>query len=93
MSPSRRLKAMVPDADSLLPQWLVNAIVGIIAGALSGMGGIAWFGGGVKATLDAHDQRITQLENDIRYEIRALRESVDALHREVTAFASRRDLK
>ena len=50
--------------------------VAIVSGVLSAVGSAMFMSGGVKATLDAHDQRLTTLENDTRYEVRALRDTM-----------------
>lgn len=42
-------------------------------------------GGEVHATLQAHDHRITTLENDVRYEVRAIRESMHGMRNDFHA--------
>ena len=47
------------------------------------------FYGSVKSTLRAHEQRIQTLENDIRYEIRVLREEITRLRESVMPFRTK----
>lgn len=67
--------AIPPDTSQVPPilGWLWSPISGLFGGLLA----YANFNGSTKATLSAHDQRLTTLEGDIRYEIRTLRESVE----------------
>lgn len=69
--------------DSSVINWIVSALSGLVSGALGVGLSISWFGGETKATLEAHDKRISTLENDIRYEIRAIRESIHGLRNEM----------
>lgn len=71
---------MTPDEPSInLFGYLWNALAGMFGGAA--IGGI--FIGGTRARLDAHEQRLDTAESDVRYEIRALRETVEENHRQV----------
>lgn len=56
-----------------------SALVGLIGAA----GYLGVVGGGMRARLDAHEQRLDTAESDVRYEIRALRETVEENHRQV----------
>lgn len=99
---------MGPDPETVnsatsMPGWIVSVIAGmfsgLLTGALSAFGSLAYFGGSAKATLreherqlvalgdggeiratlQAHHHRLDQLETDVRYEVRAIRESIHGL--------------
>lgn len=69
--------------DSGVPGWLISVIAGMLSGLVTGFlsafGSIAYFGGDTKATLEAHNHRLETLENDVRYEVRAIRDSIHAM--------------
>ena len=60
-------------------QWLVGSVVGLLSGVISTVAGFAYLGGGAKATLEAHDRRLADLQCDIR----DLRDSIDRLTRDL----------
>jgi hypothetical protein len=69
---------MIPPYDPDPPPGMYGAILGAVSGIMGGLFSYGWFNGATRATLQAHDKRITQLEDDIRYEIRALRDTIEA---------------
>ena len=87
---------MTPNPDvqggASLLSYAYNFLAGLVGGSLAG--GV--FIGSTRATLDAHEKRLDTAEGDVRYEIRALRETVEENHRQemgliATLVATKRD--
>ena len=79
---------VIPPPDSGTPQDWITIGISIATGMLSAVGSVLYWGGGMRATIDAHDKRIKTLEDETRYEVRALRDTMsremslmrDAMH-------------